>query len=175
MRRGIAVYQSTSAQLWLPYVSGRLAEMLGRSGDVAEAAALCSQAIEQMESRGERCFEAELRRLRGSLWLSAGRPEEAKASLEAAIEVARRQQATSLELRATIELGRILQGEGRLAEAQARLAAIRGRMSEAAGSHDLEEGRALSEFLAGSVPAAVAPVPALPLAMARIGRRADRP
>ena len=130
MRRGVTIYQSTSARLWLPYVSARLAEMLARSGDRAQAAALCTQAIAQMEAWGERCFEAELRRLRGSLWLADGQPEEAKAALKRAIEVARRQQATSLELRAALDLGRILRDEGRLAEAQELVGAIRGRLSE---------------------------------------------
>jgi adenylate cyclase len=125
--------------------------MLGRSGDVAEAAALCSQAIEQMESRGERCFEAELRRLHGSLWLSAGEPEKAKASLEKAIHVARRQEATSLEFRAALNLGHLFEDEGRFADSQELLAGVRRRITEGVGSCDLKEAR--TACLASHVPA----------------------
>jgi len=68
-----------------------------------------SEALTILEESGERWWEAELHRLKGELLLAqAGkeRPfvEEAETCLYQAIEIARRQQAKSLELRAAMSL-----------------------------------------------------------------------
>ena len=79
-----------------------------------------------MEQTDERHREAELYRLKGELLLLQGDDAEAEASFHKAIEVARRQQAKSLELRATVSLCRLWQQQGKLEEARQLLTEIYG-------------------------------------------------
>ena len=79
-----------------------------------------------MEQTDERHREAELYRLKGELLLLQGDDAEAEASFHKAIEVARRQQAKSWELRATVSLCRLWQQQGKLEEARQLLTEIYG-------------------------------------------------
>ena len=70
----------------------------------------------------ERCYEAEVYRLRGELLLEEGtRFEAAEESFLQALDVARQQGAKSLELRAVMSLCRLWQKRGRRAEAHQML------------------------------------------------------
>jgi predicted ATPase len=64
------------------------------------------------------------------------------------IEIARRQQAKSLELRATISLSRLWQQQGKRREAHQLLAEIYGWFTEGFDTKDLQEAKALLETLA---------------------------
>jgi predicted ATPase len=64
-----------------------------------------------------------------------------------ALDVARRQEAKSLELRAAMSLGRLWQQQGRRDEARALLALIYGWFSEGFNTADLQEAKALLEEL----------------------------
>ena len=72
-----------------------------------------------MEQQEERWWEAEVCRLRGVLLLrQPGTPQaEAETWLQRALDVARRQEAKSLELRAAMSLARLWQQQGKRAEA----------------------------------------------------------
>jgi predicted ATPase len=76
------------------------------------------------------------------------RDAEAEASFQRAIEVARRQEARSWELRTTTGLARLWHKQGRTAEAQALLAEIYGWFTEGFETPALVEARALLEALA---------------------------
>jgi predicted ATPase len=65
-----------------------------------------------------------------------------------AIEVARRQQAKSLELRATVNLSRLWRQQGKNAEARQMLAEIYGWFTEGFETKDLQEAKALLRELA---------------------------
>ena len=73
-----------------------------------------------MEQHEERWWEAEVCRLRGVLLLrQPGTPQaEAETWLQRALDVARRQEAKSLELRAAMSLARLWQQQGKRAEAR---------------------------------------------------------
>ena len=90
-------------------------------------------------------------RLRGVLLLrQPGTPQaEAEAWLQQALDVARRQQAKSLELRAAMSLARLWQQQGKRAEARELLAPIYGWFTEGFDTADLQEAKALLEELAG--------------------------
>jgi len=73
--------------------------------------------------------------------------EEAEACFHKAIEIARRQGAKSLELRAVISLARLWQKQGKKNEAHQMLAEIYGWFTEGFDTADLKEAKALLEEL----------------------------
>jgi len=77
-----------------------------------------------------------------------GPPGEAEACFQQALDVARRQQAKSLELRAAMSLARLWQQQGKRQEAYALLAPIYGWFTEGFDTADLQEARVLLEALA---------------------------
>ena len=68
--------------------------------------------------------------------------------LRRALDIARRQEAKSLELRAAMSLGRLWQQQGKRAEAHELLAPIYGWFTEGFETADLQEAKALLEALA---------------------------
>ena len=121
---------------------------LGHTEDGLQALAEAHTLVEQQE---ERWWEAEVCRLRGVLLLrQPGTPQaEAEAWLQRALDVARRQEAKSLELRAAMSLSRLWQQQGKRAEAHALLAPIYGWFTEGFDTADLQEAKALLEELGG--------------------------
>jgi predicted ATPase len=75
-------------------------------------------------------------------------PAEAEAWLQRAMDVACRQEAKSLELRAAMSLSRLWQQQGMRDEAHALLAPIYGWFTEGFDTADLQEAKALLEELA---------------------------
>ena len=73
--------------------------------------------------------------------------EEAEACFLKAIEIARRQQAKSLELRATMSLARLWQRQGKSKEARKMLAEIYGWFTEGFDTADLKDAKAMLEEL----------------------------
>jgi len=102
-----------------------------------------------VEQHEERYWEAEVCRLRGVLLLHQPRtaPAEVAAWLQRALDVARRQQAKSLELRAAMSLARLWQPQGKREEACKLLAPIYGWFTEGFDTADLQEAKALLEAL----------------------------
>jgi predicted ATPase len=102
-----------------------------------------------VEQQEQRMWEAEVCRLRGVVLLRQPRtaPAEAAAWLQRALDVARRQQAKSLELRAAMSLSRLWQQQGKREEAYALLAPIYGWFTEGFDTADLQEAKALLEAL----------------------------
>ena len=70
-------------------------------------------------------------------------PAEAEAWLQRALDVARRQEAKSLELRAAMSLARLWQQQGKQPEARALLAPIYGWFTEGFDTADLQEAQTL--------------------------------
>jgi predicted ATPase len=73
--------------------------------------------------------------------------EEAEACFHKAIDIARRQSAKSLELRAVMSLSRLWQQQGKKAEAREMLAEIYGWFTEGFDTKDLQEAKVLLEEL----------------------------
>jgi predicted ATPase len=157
MCQGIAAYEATGAAIRRTYFGALLAEAYGRAGQVAEGLRLLAQALTVVRTNGEQVYEAELYRLQGELLLApAGQgqrppgPSEAVAerSMQQALDIARRQQAKSLELRAALSLARLWQQQGRRAEAYELLAPIYTWFTEGFDTTDLQDAKALLEALA---------------------------
>jgi len=83
------------------------------------------------------------------LLLRLPRPDlpQATACFHQALDVARRQQAKALELRAALSLSRLWQQQGKRAEARQLLAAVYGWFTEGFDTADLQEAKALLEAL----------------------------
>jgi predicted ATPase len=109
-----------------------------------------AEALAVMDTIEERYYEAELYRLKGALLLmhSAEQDAEAEACFHQALDVARRQQAKSLELRAAISLSRLWQQQGEWDEARELLTPIYGWFTEGFDTADLQEAKALLKALA---------------------------
>jgi predicted ATPase len=149
VRQGIAAWRATGAALLVPYLCTMLADVcdhLGHPEDGLRALAEAHTLVEQYE---ERWWEAEVSRLRSVLLLQQpGTPQaEAEAWLQQALEIARRQSAKSLELRAAMSLSRLWQQQGKRADAHALLAAVYGWFTEGFDTADLQEAKALLEEL----------------------------
>ena len=111
---------------------------------------MLAEALAIVQRDGDRNAEAaELYRIRGELLLavSAEHQDEAEASLRRALDIARRQQAKSPELRATMSLARLLEKRGDRKEARAMLAAIYGWFTEGFDTATLKAAKTLLEEL----------------------------
>jgi predicted ATPase len=148
MRRGIAGFERACLQ-WRPYWLALLAEAHARGGQYEEALGLLAEGLALAQGTGERAWEAELHRARGTSLLALSDPcrgerrAEAEAGFRAALEVARRQHARSLELRAATSLGGLLREQGRRDEARRILGGVVGWFTEDFDTADLREARAL--------------------------------
>jgi len=76
------------------------------------------------------------------------RPTEAETWFRQALDVARRQQAKSLELRAAVSLSRLWQQQGRHTDAYQLLAPIYAWFTEGFDTADLQDAKVLLEALA---------------------------
>jgi class 3 adenylate cyclase/predicted ATPase len=150
MRRGLAAQLATGAELARPYWLWLLAEACQRTGAAREGLALLDDADAAVEHTHDHYWEAEIHRLRGRLLLATAEPT-APASAEAcyrrALEVARRQGARSLELRAAVSLSRLWQAADRHDEARELLAPIYERFTEGLDHPELREAAALLDEL----------------------------
>ncbi|HLB78720.1 MAG TPA: hypothetical protein VJO72_16945, partial [Candidatus Dormibacteraeota bacterium] len=126
-----------------------LAEAYGRAGQAEAGLAMLAEALEAVDKYGERFYEAELHRLKGELLLqqSAEFQGEAEACFHQALDVARRQQAKSLELRAAMSLARLWQRQGKRDAARELLAEVYGWFTEGFDTVDVQEAKALLEAL----------------------------
>jgi predicted ATPase len=149
IRRGLAGYRSTGAELECPYFVALLAEALGKVGHIAEGLRVLAEMLGEVATNGLRFHEAELHRLKGELLLARAPDEhaEAEACFQRALAIARRQEAKSLELRAAMSLARLWQQQGKQEEARELLAPIYDWFTEGFDTADLQEAKAVLEEL----------------------------
>jgi predicted ATPase/class 3 adenylate cyclase len=152
IREGFVGLQATGSRLFLPHLSGWLAEGYAALGQMTEALIIIDEALKFVHQGDERWWEAEMYRIKGELLIKdAGRTphvkqeEASEACFLKAIEVARRQEAKSLELRATVSLARLWRAHGKSEEARQMLAEIYGWFTEGFDTVDLQEAKALLE------------------------------
>jgi predicted ATPase len=181
LEQGVAAYQTVGVVPWHSYHLALLAEAYGLGGSCDKGLRVLAEASAIMHDTGERFYEAEIYRLRGELLLTQkikrqkakGKNQksenphpqshildpvsEAEACFRKAIDVARQQQAKSLELRAVMSLVRLRQqqalqqdsrntrheSQNRLAEAHCMLAELYNWFTEGFDTKDLREARAL--------------------------------
>ncbi|MFQ5946713.1 MAG: AAA family ATPase, partial [Anaerolineae bacterium] len=149
IRQGLDAYRATGAEFQRPHFLTMLAEVHGTLGRPEEGLSALNEALAQVEQGEERYYEAELYRLKGELLLAqkGGSEEDAEACFQQALDLARHQEAKSLELRAATSLSRLWQRQGKREEARQLLAEIYGWFTEGFDTADLNEARALLEAL----------------------------
>ncbi len=170
IHQGMVAYRATGAESFRPYYLGLLAEAYGKAGQMQEGLKVLAEALAAVERTEERFYEAELHRLKGELTLqqenqkAEGKGQkskiktqpralltdaqgEAEACFLKAIEIAQKQQAKSLELRATVSLARLWRQQGKQHEARTILADIYNWFTEGFDTKDLQEAKALIEEL----------------------------
>jgi predicted ATPase len=145
IREGFSSWQATGAEVAGPHYLALLAETYRCAGQPEDALDVIAEGLSAVERNGERLYEAELYRLRGELLLDRpdANPAEAEACSRQALEVARRQNARSLELRAGMSLSRLLNRKGRGQEARRILEEIYDWFTEGMDTADLTEAKAL--------------------------------
>jgi predicted ATPase len=175
MHQGLAALRATGAELFRPYLLALLATVCGDNGQIETGLGALEEALDAAERHAERFYAAELYRLQGELLLrrcaeadgtltptamqrgyaaNAGATSqlplqrEAEACFRRALDVARRQEAKSLELRAALSLSRLWLQQDKRREARQLLAGIYGWFTEGFETADLQEARALLDELA---------------------------
>ena len=148
LRRGLATWREVGAEIWRPYYLALLAEGYARAEQPMLGLTTVAEALDVVRETGERFYEAELYRQKGALLLqSQDNHPEAEACFQQALEVARRQEAKSLELRAATSLARLWQGQGKTNEAHDLLAPVHNWFTEGFDTADLKDAKALVEQL----------------------------
>jgi predicted ATPase len=152
LSENLVSYRNARVALEQPYYLGLLAEAFGKAGRVDEGLADVAEALARARHTGECYYEAELLRIKGELLLSqtTADVEEAERCFRAAIEVARRRKAKSLELRAAMSLSRLWQRQRKKGEARNLLAEIYGWFTEGFDTADLQAAKTLLEELSSN-------------------------
>jgi predicted ATPase len=145
IQQGLVAYRATGATRVRPYQLALLAETSAQVGHTTEGLEALGEALAMLDKSGVRWWEAELYRLKGELLLqhAVAPPEEAEACFQQALDIARRQQAKSLELRAAMSLSRLWQRQGKSGAARELLAEIYGWFTEGFDTADLQEAKGL--------------------------------
>jgi DNA-binding SARP family transcriptional activator/predicted ATPase len=144
LRASIDDFKASSARLRLPYYLSLLAHVFAKAGRAQEGLAVLDEALAEARAHNERWWNAEVHQLRGELLLLHGADaEEIEAALLRAIEIARSQQARSLELRATMSLARLRIRQGRSHDAREQLGELYTWFTEGFDTPDLQAAHAL--------------------------------
>jgi class 3 adenylate cyclase/predicted ATPase len=147
IQHGLQVWKTIGISSVTPYMFSLLADVHCTLAQWAAARAALTEAQALVEATGERWWQAELHRLRGELLQQQDdtpcQVDSAEAYLHQALDVARQQHATALELRAAMSLGRLWWQDGRRLAARQLLGEFYGRFSEGFETADLQEAKAL--------------------------------
>jgi predicted ATPase len=151
LRQGLEDWRATGSVTYETYYLGLLAEVLGGLGQTEAAGRVVDEALALVRQTGEELYEAELFRLRGELvLLGPAEPtppllERAEEDFNLALDVARRQEAKSLELRAAMSLLRLSRRREKSSPARRLLIETFQWFTEGFETLDLREARALCE------------------------------
>ncbi|MCB9077735.1 MAG: AAA family ATPase [Anaerolineaceae bacterium] len=135
-------FQATGAQLGQLHFWVLLAEVYSRTDRFDEGLSLVTQALAELDHKGEQFYAAELYRLRGEMLLvHQTEPDpypDAEACFQQAVDLAHQQDIRSLQLRATISLARLQVRQGRTDEAETTVTAIYRQFTEGFDTIDLQ-------------------------------------
>ncbi len=145
IKAGLENWHTTGSELGTSYFLYLLAERLLAHRELSDAWECLDKAKVFIDRTGERWWEAELLRLEGLLHLAADVPNQAEAEklFRKAIEIAQKQTARALELRAATDLADLLARTGRPREGFQILNEIVSWFREGLSLSDMVEARDL--------------------------------
>lgn len=146
----MADYHELGMAMEDPYFLALLADAYDHAGRIEEGLATVAEGLRALPSERDFFYKAELYRLRGQLlWRRAAADEaQVEACFQQALAIARRQQAKSLELRASTSLSQLWQRQRKVHTAHHLLAETYGWFTEGFHTADLQEAKALLTVLA---------------------------
>lgn len=124
-----------------------LAEAYREKGRINDGITAADEGFGIIQRSGECWWEAELRRVKGELLRERGETENAETCIRQALQIARHQQAKSLELRAAMSLARLCRYQGKRHEAHELLAPVYNWFTEGFDTKDLKEAKVLLDEL----------------------------
>lgn len=152
MQEAVAAWQVTGRLVGRLFFFILLAECHGQLGQPTAGLAVLATPLADPTLPGQRILEAELYRQQGMLLAATGQLEEAETWLHRALTVARRQTATSLELRVSLALYRLAATSMRRTAARELLVEVYGRFTEGFDTADLQAARACLEIGLSAAP-----------------------
>jgi predicted ATPase len=146
---GITDCRSTGTMIYVPLFLSYLANAHAEAGQSDDAWRYIGEATTAVERTKENVWKAEIHRMAGEIALKSSEPYTANAQtyFERALDVARKQQAKSWELRAAMSMARLWRDQGKRDEARDLLAPVYGWFTEGFETRDLKEARALLDEL----------------------------
>jgi predicted ATPase len=149
IHQGLTAYRAIGAGAFQPYFLALLAEAYGIIGEPEAGLATLTEALTLVDTTGERWYELELYRLKGALLLqqSLDNSTEAESCFHHALDIARSQQAKSLELRTATSLAKLRQQQGKRQEAYDLFAPVYNWFTEGFDTADLKDAKALLDAL----------------------------
>jgi predicted ATPase len=148
LNSGLAKHHASGAALYTPFAITLLADAYGRVALPQEGMQRLEEAARLVEMTNERWAEAEMHRIRGTLFVAANDTEAAQASYHQALKIARRQSAKFWELRAALDLARLWCDQGKRIVARDLLASVYGWFTEGLDTPVLQDAKALLDELA---------------------------
>jgi class 3 adenylate cyclase/predicted ATPase len=150
MQQAVVDLAGIGSGIAAPQIHFALANGLRKVGRHDDALGALGLGVAQAEQQGQHYYDAELHRLRAEILLAmdADAVEEADALFGHSLEIARRQEAKTFELRAATSLARLWQRQGKRAAARALLAPLYAWFTEGFTTRDLVDAKALLETLA---------------------------
>ena len=147
---GIAALRSAGTAFWMPSHSSYLGRAYAELGQFDDAWRSIGEAIDTIENTKETWFEAEANRIAGEIALQSPKPDATKAQeyFERALAAARKHQAKSWELRASMSLAHLWRDQGKVQQARELLAPVYGWFAEGFDTRDLKDAKALLDELA---------------------------
>jgi predicted ATPase len=145
LRRSLANWHATGVELGNSRLFAMLAGVYAKAVQAEAGLSVLTEALTLVHKNEEHYYDAELHRLRGELLLLKTIPDEweAESSFQRALDIARRQRAKLLELRAAMCLSLLWQQQGKREEARQVLTESYGWFLEGFKTPDLQEANAL--------------------------------
>jgi predicted ATPase len=146
IREGLAAFRAAGTEALRPHGLCLLAEACRETGRLDDGLRALAESLAAADGHEIRQYEAEAYRLKGELLLlrrDASSITEARNCFQRAIEIARKQSAKSLELRAAMSLARLLRDTNRRDEARAILSDIYDWFTEGFDTADLKDAKVL--------------------------------
>ncbi len=141
MREAMVAAEKARAGFLRPIHLGQLSVATASLGEHEAGLELLDRALQTVAETEERCYEAELHRLKGEALIKLGSTRDGELEFEQALSVARGQEAKLWELRAATSLAQFLSKRGKQTEARNMLRPVCAWFTEGFDIPDLIDAR----------------------------------